>query len=110
MTQTFFRKARQVADDPVLRKWLLRRLLGGVSSPPAFTAHRPPYLHGVAAPSNKTGTVVDPFNQCWDASHLFVTDGACWPTCGWQNPALTEMAVTARACDHAVDELKKMNL
>ena len=45
----------------------------------------------------------------WDVTNLYVTDGACWPTSGWQNPTLTEMAITARACDHAVGELKRAN-
>jgi choline dehydrogenase-like flavoprotein len=56
------------------------------------------------------GSVVNPFCQCWDAKNVFVTDGACWVSSGWQNPTLTEMAITARACEHAVSELKKMNL
>jgi choline dehydrogenase-like flavoprotein len=55
-------------------------------------------------------SVVDPFCRSWDVRNLFVTDGACWPTSGWQNPTLTEMAVTARACAHAAGEMKRMNL
>ena len=49
MLRSLVRKARQVAGDPVLRQWLLRRLKGGVSGPPPFAAHRPPYLNGMAA-------------------------------------------------------------
>lgn len=56
------------------------------------------------------GSVVNRFCQCWDAPNLFVTDGACWVSSGWQNPTLTEMAITARAADHAVAELRRMNL
>jgi len=40
------RKARQLAVDPVLRRWLARRLIGAEPPPPAFTPHRPPYLAG----------------------------------------------------------------
>lgn len=47
-------------------------------------------------------SVLDPFNQCWDASGLYVTDGASLPSQGYQNPTLTLMALTARACDHAL--------
>ena len=56
------------------------------------------------------GSVVNPFCQCWDAMNVFVTDGACWVSSGWQNPTLTEMAITARACAHAVGELRRGNL
>jgi choline dehydrogenase-like flavoprotein len=46
-------------------------------------------------------SVVDPDNQCWDAKGLYVTDGACFPAQGTQNPTLTIMALTARAARHA---------
>lgn len=45
-------------------------------------------------------SVVDPDNQCWDARGTFVTDGAAFPSIGIQNPTLTIMALTARACHH----------
>jgi choline dehydrogenase-like flavoprotein len=47
-------------------------------------------------------SVLDPNNQCWDAKGLYVTDGACFPSQGSQNPTLTIMALTARACSHAL--------
>jgi choline dehydrogenase-like flavoprotein len=46
-------------------------------------------------------SVLDPFNQCWDAKGLYVTDGASFPSQGAQNPTLTILALTARACAHA---------
>jgi choline dehydrogenase-like flavoprotein len=55
-------------------------------------------------------SVVNPYCQAWDAKNLFVTDGACWVSSGWQNPTHTEMAITARACDHAIGLLKKGEL
>jgi hypothetical protein len=45
---------------------------------------------------------VNPDNECWDAKGLYVTDGAAFPTQGIQHPTLTIMALTARACAHAV--------
>ena len=47
-------------------------------------------------------SVLDPFNACWDAKGLYVTDGAAMPSQGFQNPTLTIMALTARAVDHAL--------
>jgi choline dehydrogenase-like flavoprotein len=51
-------------------------------------------------------SVVDPDNQCWEARGLYLTDGACFPSQGNQNPTLTILALTARACDHALRQLK----
>ena len=45
--------------------------------------------------------VLDPWNQGWDARGRYVTDGACFPSQGAQNPTLTILALTARACAHA---------
>jgi choline dehydrogenase-like flavoprotein len=46
-------------------------------------------------------SVLDPYNQCWDARGLYVTDGACFPSQGAQNPTLTILALTARTCARA---------
>jgi choline dehydrogenase-like flavoprotein len=55
-------------------------------------------------------SVLNAYNQIWDAPNVFVTDGAFMTSAGCQNPSLTYMAFTARAADHAVSELKKGNL
>ncbi len=55
-------------------------------------------------------SVLNSYNQVWDAKNVFVTDGAFMTSAGCQNPSLTYMAMTARAADFAVKELKKMNL
>jgi choline dehydrogenase-like flavoprotein len=47
------------------------------------------------------------FNQCHEARNVFVTDGSCMPSTACQNPSFTYMALTARACHYAVDELKR---
>ena len=55
-------------------------------------------------------SVLNGNNQVWDALNVFVTDGACMTSSSCVNPSLTYMALTARACDFAVNELKKGNL
>jgi len=55
-------------------------------------------------------SVLNGWNQVWDAKNVFVTDGAAMASSACQNPSLTYMALTARAADHAVSELKKRNL
>jgi choline dehydrogenase-like flavoprotein len=55
-------------------------------------------------------SVLNKFNQSWDVKNLFVTDGACFVSIGCQNPTLTMMALTVRACEYIVDQHKKGNL
>ena len=55
-------------------------------------------------------SVLNKWNQVWDAPNVFVTDGACMVSTACQNPSLTYMALTARAADHAVAEMKRNNL
>jgi choline dehydrogenase-like flavoprotein len=55
-------------------------------------------------------SVLNKWNQVWDAQNVFVTDGSFMASSSCVNPSLTYMAFTARAADHAVSELKKGNL
>jgi choline dehydrogenase-like flavoprotein len=66
---------------------------------------------GTARMGNDPRTsVLNRWNQVWDAPNVFVTDGACMVSSACQNPSLTYMALTARAADHAVNELARRNL
>jgi choline dehydrogenase-like flavoprotein len=55
-------------------------------------------------------SVLNAHNQVWDAPNVFVTDGSCMTSAACVNPSLTYMALTARAADFAVNELKRQNL
>ena len=55
-------------------------------------------------------SILNKYNQVHDVKNVFVTDGACMTSSSYQNPSLTYMALTARAANYAMDELKKMNL
>jgi len=55
-------------------------------------------------------SVLNAHNQVWDAPNVFVTDGACMTSASCVNPSLTYMALTARAADYAVEELKRGNI
>lgn len=55
-------------------------------------------------------SVLNKWNQVWDAPNVCVTDGSFMVSSNCVNPSLTYMAMTARAVDHAVDELKKGNI
>ncbi len=55
-------------------------------------------------------SVLNAHNQLHDVANLFITDGACMTSSSCVNPSLTYMALTARACDHAVGLMKKGEL
>ena len=55
-------------------------------------------------------SVLNEWNQVHACKNVYVTDGSCMTSAACQNPSLTYMALTARAANHAVDELKRMNL
>ncbi|MDB4266692.1 GMC family oxidoreductase [Flavobacteriaceae bacterium] len=55
-------------------------------------------------------SVLNANNQLHDVPNVYVTDGAAMTSAGNVNPSLTYMALTARAANHAVEELKKMNI
>jgi len=55
-------------------------------------------------------SVLNSFNQMHEVKNVFITDGSCMTSGACVNPSLTYMALTARACDYAVKEMKKMNI
>ncbi len=55
-------------------------------------------------------SMLNEWNQLHAVKNVFVTDGACMTSSACQNPSLTYMAITARAANYAVSELKKNNL
>lgn len=55
-------------------------------------------------------SVLNAFNQMHEVPNVFITDGSCMPSGSCVNPSITYMALTARACDYAVRELKRQNI
>src|SRR5436853_4933525 len=89
--------------------------VGGMKNITSLSLHPVPggCIHemGTARMGNDPKTsVLNKFNQCHDVANVFITDGSCMVSTACQNPSLTYMALTARACDHAVKELKRGNL
>ena len=75
--------------------------------PPGFSVHE----MGTARMGRDPRTsVLNAHNQAHDVPNLFVTDGACMASSSCVNPSLTYMALTARAVDYAVGELKRGKL
>jgi choline dehydrogenase-like flavoprotein len=76
-------------------------------SPPGLSTHE----MGTARMGEDPETsVLDPRNRCWEVDNLYLTDGACFPTSGYQNPTLTIMALTVRACEDAAARLNSGEL
>ena len=55
-------------------------------------------------------SVLNAFNQMHDVKNVFITDGSFMTSASCVNPSLTYMALTARAADYAVKEIKKKNI
>jgi choline dehydrogenase-like flavoprotein len=67
-------------------------------------------MGGVRMGRDPKTSLLNKWNQFHNCKNVFVTDGACMTSVGCQNPSLTFMALTARAANHAVDEMKKGSL
>jgi len=64
-------------------------------------------MGGVRMGHDPKTSLLNQWNQLHACKNVFVTDGACMTSTSTQNPSLTYMALTARACDHAVEQMKK---
>ncbi|RPD47432.1 GMC oxidoreductase [Paracnuella aquatica] len=67
-------------------------------------------MGGVRMGRDPKTSVLNGWNQMHAVPNVFVTDGACMTSTATQNPSLTYMALTARAADYAVQEMKKGNI
>lgn len=67
-------------------------------------------MGGVRMGKDPKTSLLNGWNQLHHCKNVFVTDGACMTSTGTQNPSITYMALTARAANYAVEELKKGNL
>jgi choline dehydrogenase-like flavoprotein len=67
-------------------------------------------MGGVRMGRDPKTSLLNRWNQLHACPNVFVTDGASMASTGTQNPSLTFMALTARAANHAVDELKRGSL
>jgi len=91
--------AAQQASDMLEAAGLRNVIIFKDNSPPGLTIHE----MGTARMGRDPKTsVLNGWNQSWDVPNLFLTDGACMASSACQNPAITYMALTARAVDHAV--------
>jgi choline dehydrogenase-like flavoprotein len=76
-------------------------------SPPGADIHE---MGGVRMGNDPKTSLLNKWNQLHHCKNVFVTDGACMTSTGTQNPTLTFMALTARAANYAIEQLKKQNI
>jgi choline dehydrogenase-like flavoprotein len=67
-------------------------------------------MGGVRMGRDPKTSLLNEWNQLHHCKNVFVTDGACMTSTGNQSPSILYMAFTARAANHAVEELKKGNI
>ncbi len=67
-------------------------------------------MGGVRMGHDPKTSLLNKWNQLHTCKNVFVTDGSCMTSTSTQNPSLTYMALTARAVDHAVSQMKKNEL
>jgi choline dehydrogenase-like flavoprotein len=100
--------ARLKAEDPFqehpIKRMVFSALRSVVLSPtgafwPGASIHE---TGGAAMGEDPGSSVLNKYNQCWEAPNILVCDGASFPRAGFQYPTLTIMAQTARACEHLV--------
>ena len=71
--------------------------------PPGLDIHE---MGGCRMVKDPITSLLNNWNQLHHCKNVFVTDGACYVSSASQNPTLTMMAITARACDYIVSELR----
>jgi len=67
-------------------------------------------MGGVRMGRDSKTSLLNEWNQLHQCKNVFVTDGACMTSTGNQSPSILYMAFTARAANHAVEEMKKGNI
>ncbi|MCY7350469.1 MAG: GMC family oxidoreductase [Cytophagaceae bacterium] len=81
--------------------------MGDSGQAPGLDVHE---MGGARMGRDPKTSVLNAWNQVHACKNVFVTDGACMTSVGNQNPSITFMALTARATNRAVEELKRRNL
>ena len=75
--------------------------------PPGLDIHE---MGGVRMGHDPKTSMLNKWNQLHACKNMFITDGAAMTSTSTQNPSLTYMALTARAADYAMEQMKKNNM
>ena len=103
MLQDFLTQGAEILDKAGCKNIVTR----DSKQAPGLDIHE---MGGARMGIDTSSSILNKWNQVHTCKNVFVTDGACMTSTGNQNPSLTYMALTARAANYAVNELKKGNL
>jgi choline dehydrogenase-like flavoprotein len=76
-------------------------------NPPGYSIHE---IGTCRMGDDPKKSVLNKWNQSHDHKNLFVVDGACFTSGGWQNPTMTILSLSMRASEHLAAEMNKGNL
>lgn len=76
-------------------------------NPPGYSIHE---LGTARMGNDPKKSVLNKWNQSHDIKNLFVVDGSCFVTGGWQNPTMTILALSMRASEYLADQMRKGSL
>jgi choline dehydrogenase-like flavoprotein len=99
-----FEDARQQGAEMLEAAGATNVHVSGKPSVPGFCIHE---IGTARMGSDPKKSVLNGYGQAHDVKNLFVTDGAAWVSSACQNPTLTMMAITVRACDYIVEARKR---
>jgi choline dehydrogenase-like flavoprotein len=78
-----------------------------VPNPPGYSIHE---VGTCRMGNDPKKSVVNKFNQSHDHKNLFIVDGACFTSAGWQNPTMTILSLSMRAAEYLAGEMTRQNL
>ena len=102
-----FEDGRQQAAEMLEAAGAKNVHLTGRYSVPGFCIHE---IGTARIGNDPKKSVLNHFNQAHDVKNIFVTDGAAWVSSACQNPTLSMMAITVRACDYIAEKYKNNEL
>ena len=78
-----------------------------VPNPPGYSIHE---VGTCRMGDDPKKSVLNKFNQSHDHKNLFVVDGGCFTSAGWQNPTMTILSLSMRASEYLAGEMTRQNL
>jgi choline dehydrogenase-like flavoprotein len=106
-------------DDKMVKDFIAESTVmlekAGAENIESYDSHQPPGLDihemgGCRMGKDPKTSLLNQWNQLHACKNVFVTDGACMTSTGNQSPSILYMALTARAANHAIEEVRKGNL